>query len=64
MNTTHKVDENVIKKIIKDNLQCKDEGNVIQFLVTYCNNLKTENMAMKNNLSANKRELSKYNIAY
>lgn len=63
MNSSYKVDEKVLKKIIKDNVQCKNENHKIN-LVIYYNNLKTMNMVMRNNLTLNKRELSQSNIIY
>jgi len=63
MNSSYKVDEQVMKKIIRDNVKCKEENNRLQ-LVIYYNNLKTKNMVMRNNLSANKRDLSQCNVIY
>ena len=63
MNSSYKVDEKVLKKIIKDNVQSKNENHKIN-VVIYYNNLKTMNMVMRNNLTLNKRELSQFNIIY
>ena len=63
MNSAYKIDETVIKKILKDNVRCKNEGSKLQ-LVIYYNNLKTKSMVMRNNLFSNKRDLSQSNIIY
>ena len=63
MNSSYKVDEKVLKKIVTDNVQCIDKNNKLN-IVIYYNNLKTKNMVMRNNLTSNKRELSRTNILY
>ena len=63
MNDAYKVDEKVIKKIIKDNIRCTNEKTEIK-MVIYYNNLKTKSLIMQNNLTAKKRELSQTNIIY
>ena len=63
MNSAYKVDEKVIKKIIRDNVKCKSENSKVQFVIYYTN-MKTKNLVMKNNLSGKKRELSRTNVIY
>ena len=63
MNSSYKVDEKVIKKIIKDNVKCKNENSKLQLMIYY-NNMKTKNLVMRNNLSAKTRELSQTNVIY
>lgn len=63
MNSAYKIDEKVIKKIIRDNVKCKNENSRLQFVIYYTN-MKTKNLVMKNNLSGKKRELSRTNVIY
>ena len=65
MNTAYKVDEQVLRKIIKDNVQCKDRNTTLN-LVIYYKNTKTKSMVMKNNLTrkTNRRDIDQANVIY
>ena len=63
MNSSYKVDENIIKKIINDNVSCKNDNTKLQ-LIIYYNNLKTKSIVMRNNMAPKKRDLNQFNIIY
>ena len=65
MNTAYKVDEQVLKKIIHDNVKCKDENTKLN-LIVYYKNTKTKSMVMRNNLTRKKtkRDTDQANIIY
>ena len=64
MNSAYKVDEQVLKKIIKDNVKCKDNNNKLNIIIYY-NNTKTKSLVMRNNLTRKKsRQLDHKNIIY
>ena len=43
MNSVYKVDEQVLKKIIKDNVKCKDDNNKLNIIIYYKNTKKSRN---------------------
>ena len=65
MNTDYKVDEKVLKKIIQDNVKCKDENTKLN-LIIYYKNTKTKSMIMRNNLTRkkNRRDIDQANVIY
>jgi hypothetical protein len=64
MNSAYKVDEQILKKIIKDNVKCKDDNNKLNIIIYY-KNTKTKSLAMRNNLTRKKsRQLDHKNIIY
>ena len=64
MNTAYKVDEQVLKKIIKDNVKCTNANSKLN-IVIYYNNKKTKSMVMRNNTTRKtNRTLNQTNIIY
>ena len=65
MSTAYKVDEQVLRKIIKDNVQCKSSKTRLN-LIIYYKNAKTKSMVMQNNLTRkkNRREIDQTNVIY
>ena len=65
MSTAYKVDEQVLRKIIKDNVQCKSSKTSLN-LIIYYKNAKTKSMVMRNNLTRkkNRREIDQTNVIY
>ena len=63
MNTKHREDERVLKKILKDNVILKDKDDKLKLVVFY-KNMKTRNLVMRNNMTKKPRELAKTNAIY
>jgi hypothetical protein len=63
MNSEYKVDEDVIKRIVKNNVKTKDNETSISLLIYY-KNTKTFQLVMRNNQSPRKRPLSQFNLTY
>ena len=55
----------ILKKIIQDNVKCKDENTKLN-LIIYYKNTKTKSMIMKNNLTRkkNRRDIDQVNVIY
>ena len=63
MNTKHREDERVLKRILKENVILKDKDDKLKLVVFY-KNLKTRNLVMRNNMTKKPRELAKTNTIY
>ena len=63
MNTKHREDERVLKKILKENVILKKKDDKLKLVVFY-KNLKTRNLVMRNNMTKKPRELAKTNAIY
>ena len=63
MNTKHREDERVLKKILKDNVILKNKDDKLKLVVFY-KNLKTRNLVMRNNMKKKPRELAKTDAIY
>ena len=63
MNSAYKVDEDVLKRIVKDNVKPKDNTTTVSLLIYY-KNTKTHQLIMRNNQSPKKRPLSQRNLTY
>ena len=63
MNNGYKIDEAVMKKIIKDNVKVVDQSKTLKLVIFY-KSPKTRQLVMKNNLSPKKRTLDQNNIIY
>ena len=63
MTKAYKVDERVLKNIIKTNVKPTNETDTIQ-LVIYYKNRKVSNLVMKNNMNAKKDPKQKTNVVY
>ena len=63
MSPTYKVDERVIREIVEDCVKCTNVGDSLN-LVIYYQNRKTNNLVMKNNLSADGNKLKRSNVVY
>ena len=63
MNTSYKVDETVIKHIIKKNVKCVQEDQKLNLVVFY-QSKKTRNFIMKNNMSYKREKLKCTNVVY
>ena len=63
MNINYKNDESVLKKLIKENITCKDVDENINVIIYY-RNIKTKNLIMKNNMCSLKRLIDNTNVIY
>jgi len=62
MNTGYKIDERILKNMIKKNVQCTNNDDQIELRIYY-KNKKTSNLLMKNNLHSN-TDLKSTNVIY
>ena len=63
MHTNYKIDEKILRNIIKSNVICTDPSNKID-LIIYYKNRKANNLVMKNNISPPPPFLQQCNLVY
>ena len=63
MNNGYKIDEAILKKIVKDNVKVVDQSKTLKLVIFY-KSPKTRQLVMRNNLSPKKRTLAQSNIIY
>ena len=63
MHGNYRLDERIIKEIIKENAYCKDPNQDLKVIVYYTNK-KTSNLIMKNNLTSRNSTLQQTNVIY
>merc|ERR1712105_532177 len=63
MNGACKIDEKVLKSILKSNMEVADGSEELD-LIVYCKNLKTRNFVMKSDLGPPKRVIDGANVIY
>ena len=63
MNTAYKMDEKVLRDIIRRGVTAVEENTRIDLQIYY-KNCKTSNLVIKNNLNSKKRPLDKCNVVY
>ena len=63
MSDTYKIDEKVIKTILKNNVKCNNENDKLK-LIIYYKNKKTASLVMKNNQNPVTDTLKRSNIVY
>ena len=62
MSTSHKINERIIRNVIKDNIRVTDNNDKLDIII-YCKSSKTAQLLIKNN--ANKKtELNTTNVIY
>ena len=59
----YKMDERVLKSIVRNNVKCTKENEKLRILIYY-KNLKTTNLIMKNNMNTETDDLRKTNVIY
>ena len=63
MNSHYKVDERVLRSIVKKNVKCTDTDHKLN-LIIYYRSKKTRSLVMKNNLNSSKDKLKCTNVVY
>ena len=63
MNSNYKIDERVLKSIIKSNTRCTNENDKIK-LIIYYKNQRTSNLIMKNSPGKDLSPLQRTNVVY
>ena len=63
MHQNYKLEERVLRELIKDNVQCTEENKKLN-LIIYYKNMKTRNLVMKNNPVEKPEPLQQNNVVY
>ena len=63
MHRNYRLDERVLRKILKTNIKCNDENGKVQ-MTFYYKNIKSANLVMRNNIAARLQRLRQASVVY